>query len=94
MLEEKVAPPLRRECGLKPKELSPIPSRAWLKRRLQAWYKEGTTDVSYKVTDSAAPWRAPDFVKPSEITAGPRELVRYTSLAWTFKSSPVRRSPN
>ena len=60
---------------------------AWLKVLRQAWglevkyelaelrrfqlYNDGSTEVSTIVTLSLAPWRAPDLVKPSEMTAGP-----------------------
>eukprot|EP00438_Fugacium_kawagutii_P018551 Skav215113 [mRNA] locus=scaffold1893:186562:186762:- [translate_table: standard] len=47
----------------------------------------------FAIMDSAAPCRLPDFVKPSDMTAGPCGLATETSLAFSPNSSPVLRRP-
>ena len=57
------------------------------------WKRRLQTSSAWIVTDSAAPCRLPDLVRPSDTTAGPLADLMATCLACKANNSPVRRRP-
>ena len=57
------------------------------------WNNRLQTSSECKVTDSAAPWRLPDLVRPKAKTAGPLAVLTDTCRFLRLSSSPVLSKP-